>query len=551
MEDFMMKQADTNMVSSQMSPDVSRRSLVQVLAALGGATAMGALRSPEPVLAHHLGTPRIVDVVNDFGARGDGKTDDTMVIQNAIDSLGPDGGEVFLPPGTYMVSKSLVFPLIPALNCNGRPCHPCDPAPLLRSVLIRGAGKEASKIRALGLDGPVFTWDVYKKAVDPDTGLPNAYFPIATFRDLYIENLTPPREATALIMKWDSREIEFQRLFLNIDNVNVDYACILPGRSVAALELNFLFFSHLSNMQIKGGSGFGWGIKFTGSNNYFENIYFTGGDAGSAMQISGGGTHIIVHTRIDSGSRGLKPAYHLDNTRHIVFNGLYGEPSDQNPFLLIDGSYNITVINPDLPTNTLRGDFRPYINNNIVEIKNSKNILFLGGAIGDQAGVMEPFGGTGKAVDIDEQSDFIRFLHTTIRSVREPRDSTPVERNIRNRSSGGSVFMELLEGGDHILPPTAFKVLGTKQLQNLAVGGISRFATVGSGIIPARQNATAVTDDRVGPESHIMVTLNGNPGLNRAVSWVKNRHADSSPGFTVVLNLPALRDTPFTYFIVN
>ena len=50
------------------------------------------------------------DVVNvlDFGATGDGTTDDTTAIQAAIDSLGANGGEIFFPNGTYKLSNSLV-----------------------------------------------------------------------------------------------------------------------------------------------------------------------------------------------------------------------------------------------------------------------------------------------------------------------------------------------------------------------------------------------------------------------------------------------------------
>ena len=47
--------------------------------------------------------------VLDFGAVGDGITNDTAAIQTAIDSLTPGGGTVFLPDGTYKVD-TLVWP---------------------------------------------------------------------------------------------------------------------------------------------------------------------------------------------------------------------------------------------------------------------------------------------------------------------------------------------------------------------------------------------------------------------------------------------------------
>ena len=55
----------------------------------------------------------IVDV-RDFGAKGDGHTDDTAAIQTAINEAGPDSGPLFwrarivwLPAGTYLVSDTL------------------------------------------------------------------------------------------------------------------------------------------------------------------------------------------------------------------------------------------------------------------------------------------------------------------------------------------------------------------------------------------------------------------------------------------------------------
>ena len=43
--------------------------------------------------------------VTDFGAKGDGTTDDTAAIQRAIDTAGRTGGELRFPPGTYRVSS--------------------------------------------------------------------------------------------------------------------------------------------------------------------------------------------------------------------------------------------------------------------------------------------------------------------------------------------------------------------------------------------------------------------------------------------------------------
>lgn len=49
--------------------------------------------------------------VKDFGAKGDGKTDDTQAIQNAIDKakLRNSGGVLYLPAGHYLISKTLIL----------------------------------------------------------------------------------------------------------------------------------------------------------------------------------------------------------------------------------------------------------------------------------------------------------------------------------------------------------------------------------------------------------------------------------------------------------
>ena len=49
---------------------------------------------------------RIVNAV-DFGIVGDGVTDDTTAIQSALDYAKDNGGELFLPEGTYLISSTL------------------------------------------------------------------------------------------------------------------------------------------------------------------------------------------------------------------------------------------------------------------------------------------------------------------------------------------------------------------------------------------------------------------------------------------------------------
>lgn len=50
---------------------------------------------------------RDVVSVKDFGAVGNGLADDTVAIQNAIDSLTITGGTVFFPPGTYRIARNV------------------------------------------------------------------------------------------------------------------------------------------------------------------------------------------------------------------------------------------------------------------------------------------------------------------------------------------------------------------------------------------------------------------------------------------------------------
>ena len=82
-------------------------------------------------LAHGAPGRATVFNVKQFGAAGDGKSDDTAAIQAALDQakVGPRGSTVTLPPGQYRVAKTLAVEnaLLKGLEAGG---WPADAGPL-------------------------------------------------------------------------------------------------------------------------------------------------------------------------------------------------------------------------------------------------------------------------------------------------------------------------------------------------------------------------------------------------------------------------------------
>lgn len=58
----------------------------------------------------YLGTPvSAYTSVKDFGAKGDGVTDDASAIRSALASLSSTGGVIYFPVGTYLVKSAVLF----------------------------------------------------------------------------------------------------------------------------------------------------------------------------------------------------------------------------------------------------------------------------------------------------------------------------------------------------------------------------------------------------------------------------------------------------------
>ena len=95
----------------------SRRHLGQA-AALGGlCTSIGSMAAfAAPSVPANAGSTMLD--VRQFGAKGDGKSDDTKAIQAAIDAAGPSGA-VFVSPGVYLTSELHLRPHVSLIGIAG------------------------------------------------------------------------------------------------------------------------------------------------------------------------------------------------------------------------------------------------------------------------------------------------------------------------------------------------------------------------------------------------------------------------------------------------
>lgn len=78
--------------------------------------------------------------VKQYGAKADGKTDDTAAIQKAMDEAGKLGGKVYLPPGRYAVKGT--FKLPQGVQVEGVSNAPVYSEPLKGSIILAYAGRD-------------------------------------------------------------------------------------------------------------------------------------------------------------------------------------------------------------------------------------------------------------------------------------------------------------------------------------------------------------------------------------------------------------------------
>jgi hypothetical protein len=75
-----------------------------------------------------------------FGAKADGRSDDTAAVQNALEAAAKAGGKVWLPPGRYLVQGSLRIP--PGVTLQGVMDSPVWSEPLKGSIVLATGGRD-------------------------------------------------------------------------------------------------------------------------------------------------------------------------------------------------------------------------------------------------------------------------------------------------------------------------------------------------------------------------------------------------------------------------
>ncbi|MGC9326255.1 MAG: glycosyl hydrolase family 28-related protein [Candidatus Hinthialibacter sp.] len=129
--------------------------------------------------------------VKDFGALADGQTDDTAAIQRCIDAAAEKGGQVYLPPGRYLVKGSLDVKT--GVVVKGVHEAPLAIEPLIGTIIMAVGGRDHEDAPALfemGHSSTVTGLTVWHPEQKPDDIHPYPWTFHLTGFDNTVENIT-------------------------------------------------------------------------------------------------------------------------------------------------------------------------------------------------------------------------------------------------------------------------------------------------------------------------------------------------------------------------
>lgn len=246
--------------------------------------------------------------VKDYGAKGDGVTDDTLAIQRAINSLPATGGVVCFPPGIYRTTDTIFIgngtdSTASTVNCirlvgvgGGKAgAWPHDSG--FGSVIRYDGGTAKPIIRILG---PINSPGVEGIALDGNsrkashgiwlTSVIAGKFDDVSIKDVATVGIKTDCAVGPFASTWNTIYCEFSNLWINIGSS--PYAtCVLYSGSVGNTADTNLCNMRNVFLLYSGTHGKGIQLDYADS-NYFENIncYRNGADDGSTYGVLFNGT---------------------------------------------------------------------------------------------------------------------------------------------------------------------------------------------------------------------------------------------------------------------
>lgn len=182
-----------------------------------------------------------------YGAKGDGVTDDTLAIQEAITACQVTGGTVLFPPGEYLISAPLQVTGGPSFYSGG--------------VSIVGSGQSATTILVSGDINAIEQTNQYPSGSD-----------LAGFslRDLTILYAAQATSGTAVTLYWASD--------VHIKNVTISYCfdAVQFGQSSSLGVTTTIGGAYLDGCDIRNVAGGAIIVRGNGGGLYISNTEFGG-----------------------------------------------------------------------------------------------------------------------------------------------------------------------------------------------------------------------------------------------------------------------------------
>ena len=264
--------------------------------------------------------------VLDFGATGDGVTDDTAAIQAAIDSLATTGGEVFFPSGRYSITGINV---------------------LTNSITLTGTGKAAPFNANVGVSSMLASVLVYASATGNAVTLGQTG---ASCQSCSVVNLSIWGNTTGYLLSVTGNHLLFDQLFLEQEGTGgglyLSDAYQITARDIVARGVNVtpkkssvgIWFDTTSNGTWSGGGSF----KFERCNvSFFDTGYRMGADFdGSITPYGGSGSLCMEVCQAYKCRVGFHTSYLITQ---IDYNSCRAEECDTHGYLIDNSCAGATI----------------------------------------------------------------------------------------------------------------------------------------------------------------------------------------------------------------